>query len=98
MQRIELQHQPELVGEVPGLLPLAVGKAHDSDLGHLDALATRWQAVELAALRAGDLEPHPHRLALGNEPSMRSRRSGNAAVMVSVPTPLALPWSRRCWK
>src|SRR5882672_6915116 len=64
LQYVELQQQAELVSEVPALLPLAVHDAHDPDLGRLDALAGRGQAVQARGMGADELELHPNFLAL----------------------------------
>ena len=42
----ELQQQPELVAEIPGVLPFAVDDLRDADLGRFDPPSGRRQAVE----------------------------------------------------
>src|SRR6266849_1799872 len=64
LQDVELQQQAELVSEVPALLPLAVHDTHDPDLGRLDALAGRGQAVQAHGMGAHELELHPDFLTL----------------------------------
>ena len=67
LKNIELQQQPQLVSEVPALLPLAVHDAHDPDLGRLDALAGRGQAVEAHRMGSHELELHPDLLTFREE-------------------------------
>src|SRR5262245_10382528 len=85
MQRIELQHQPELVGEVPGFLPLAVGKAHDADLRHLDARPFLISAARLSGTtilrrtNCGKLPGHE-----GKGPQCRKSRSSAADACLTI--------------
>src|SRR6266849_2069227 len=64
LKDVELQQQAELVSEVTDLLPLAVHDTHDPDLGRLDALAGRGQAVQAHGMGADELELHPDFLTL----------------------------------
>src|SRR5215468_2334398 len=67
IEHSKLHHERELVGEIPGFLPLAVDDEHHGDLRDLHAPAGWREPVKRLGMDADDLEPHPHPVALGHD-------------------------------